>query len=150
MSSSSQEPRASEKLAAMFSLGSEETGNQCKSSVFKHADPSNLVRSLLQGNIDHLLSQARSEIFKQLTMASVSFSSKLMLKDWNYRTLNTMQAYETKTNVLILGNVHVFVDESRIHLGPKYYAILEIHKNTKFEKIESLFNVTQKVGKGTF
>ena len=49
----------------MFSVGSEEPGNQFKSSVFKHADPSNLVRSLLEGNEDHLLSQARSELMKQ-------------------------------------------------------------------------------------
>ena len=62
MSSSSQEPR---KLAAMFSLGSEEQGNQFKSSVFKHADQSNLGRSLLEGNKDHLLSQARSELMRQ-------------------------------------------------------------------------------------
>ena len=45
MSSSSQEPKTSEKRAAMFSFGSEEPGNQFKSSVFKHADPSNLGRS---------------------------------------------------------------------------------------------------------
>ena len=64
-SSSSQEPRASGKPAAMFSLGSEEPGNQLESSVFKNADPSNLGRSLLEGNKDHLLSQARSDPMKQ-------------------------------------------------------------------------------------
>ena len=36
-----------------------------KSSVFRNADPSKLGRSLLEGNKDHLLSQARSEIMKQ-------------------------------------------------------------------------------------
>ena len=65
MSSSSQEPSALVKPAAMFSLGSEEQGNQFKSSVFKNADPSNLGRSLLEGNKDHLLSQARSELVRQ-------------------------------------------------------------------------------------
>ena len=65
MSSSSQEPTAPGKPGAMFSLGSEEPGNQFKSSVFKHADPSNLERSLLEGSKDHLLSQARSEPMKQ-------------------------------------------------------------------------------------
>ena len=49
----------------MFSFGSEKPGNPIKSSVFKRADPSNLVRSLLEGNKDHLLSQARSEFMKQ-------------------------------------------------------------------------------------
>ena len=51
--------------AALFSLRSEELGNQFKSSVFKNTDPSNWERSLLEGNKDHLLSQARSEIMKQ-------------------------------------------------------------------------------------
>ena len=40
MSSSSQEPRAPGKFAAIFSLESEEPGNQFKSSVWKYADPS--------------------------------------------------------------------------------------------------------------
>ena len=64
-SSSSQEPRASGKPAAMFSSGSEEPGNQLKSSVFKNADPSNLGRSLIEGNKDHLFSQTRSDPMKQ-------------------------------------------------------------------------------------
>ena len=33
--------------------------------MFKYADPSKLGRSLLEGNKDHLLSQARSELMKQ-------------------------------------------------------------------------------------
>ena len=66
-SSSSQEPRAPETPAALYSLGSEEPGNQFKSSVFKNADPSNLGRSLLEGNKDHVLSQARVELMKQKT-----------------------------------------------------------------------------------
>ena len=65
MSSSSREPRAPGKPAALFSLGSEEPENQFKSSVFKNTDPSNLGRSLLEGNKDHLLSQARAEIVEQ-------------------------------------------------------------------------------------
>ena len=65
MSSSSQEPRAAGKFAAMFSLGSEEPGNQFKRSVLRYADPSNLESSFLEGNKDHLLSQARSEFVKQ-------------------------------------------------------------------------------------
>ena len=65
MSSSSQEPSAPEKLAALFSFGNEEPRNQFKSSVFKHADPSDLGRSHLEGNKDHLLSQAKSELTRQ-------------------------------------------------------------------------------------
>ena len=62
MLSSSQEPRATGKPAAMFSSGNEDPENQFDSSIFKNADPSNLGRSLLEGNKDHLLSQARSEL----------------------------------------------------------------------------------------
>ena len=65
MSNSSQEPRASGKPAAMFSSRSREPGNQFRSSTFKHADPSNLGRSLLRGSEDHLLVQARSEFMRQ-------------------------------------------------------------------------------------
>ena len=64
-SSSSQEPKAHGKLAAMFTSGIQESVNQLKNSIFKHADPSNLVRSFLEGNKDHLLSQARSDLVKQ-------------------------------------------------------------------------------------
>ena len=64
-SGSSQEPRATGKLAAMFSSGNEEPGNQLKSSIFKSADPSSLGRYLLECNEDHLLSQARSEVVRQ-------------------------------------------------------------------------------------
>ena len=64
-SNSSQEPRGSGKPDALFSSRSDEPGNQFESSVFKYADPSKLARSLLEGNKDHLLSQARSELMKQ-------------------------------------------------------------------------------------
>ena len=49
----------------MFSSGNKEPGNQFKSSFCKHVDPSNLGTSLLEGNKDHLLSQARSELMRQ-------------------------------------------------------------------------------------
>ena len=58
-------PIAPGKFSALFSLGSEEPGNLIKSSVFKHVDPSNLGRSLLEGTGDHLLNQARSDLMKQ-------------------------------------------------------------------------------------
>ena len=62
---SSRMPIATGKAAAVFSFGSEELGNQFKCSVFKKADPSNLGRSLVEGNKDHLLSQAKSELMRQ-------------------------------------------------------------------------------------
>ena len=64
-SSSSQEPSAPAKAAALFSSGTKEPGNQLKSSVFGNASPSNLGRSLLESSKDQLLSQARSERMRQ-------------------------------------------------------------------------------------
>ena len=65
MSCSSQEARASGKLDALFSSRSNEPGNQFEGSFLNFADPSKLGRSLLEGNEDHLLSQARSALMKQ-------------------------------------------------------------------------------------
>ena len=56
MSSSSQEPRASGKPAALFPSRSDEPGNQFESSMFKGADLSKLGRSLLEGNKRSLVS----------------------------------------------------------------------------------------------
>ena len=65
MSHSSQESGASGKPAAWFSSESGEPGNLIRSSVFRNANPSNLGGSLLEGNKDHLLNQARSDLMKQ-------------------------------------------------------------------------------------
>ena len=58
-------PRAYGKPNAMFSSKSNEPGNQFENSVLKFGDPSNSGRSLIEGNENHLLSQARSELVKQ-------------------------------------------------------------------------------------
>ena len=55
----------------------------------------------------------------------------------------SMQAY--KTNVLILGMFMSSSMQAAIHLGPNYLANSEIYKNTKFEEIESVFNITRKL-----
>ena len=65
MSSSSQEPSAPRKPAASLAFGNEEPGDQFKSSVFRDADPPNVGRYLLEGNKDHLLSQAKSELMRE-------------------------------------------------------------------------------------
>ena len=80
MASSSRELDVSGKPDAMFSCHSEssqnrfserdrsnEPGNRFESSVhsaFKFADPANVAKSLLDGNKDNLLNQARSELMK--------------------------------------------------------------------------------------
>ena len=65
-SNSSQEPRASGKPGMhCFHQGATNREISSKVSMFKCADPSKLGRSLLDGNKDHLLSQARSELMRQ-------------------------------------------------------------------------------------
>ena len=55
----------------------------------------------------------------------------------------SMQAY--KTNVLIWRLFTSSSMKADIHLGSNYLTNSEIYKNTKFEEIESLFNITQKL-----
>ena len=62
MSHSSEGQKALGKPDALFSS---EQGNLVRSSVFRNANPSNLRGSLLKGNKDHLLNQARSDLAKQ-------------------------------------------------------------------------------------
>ena len=40
--------------------------------------------------------------------------------------------------------------KAAIHLGPDFLENSEIYKNTKFENIKNVFNITQNVDKGTF
>ena len=54
--------KASGKPDALFSS---EQGNSIRSSVFRNANPSNLRGSLLEGNKDHLLNGARSDLAKE-------------------------------------------------------------------------------------
>ena len=81
MTSSSRDLEVSVKLDAAFSCHGEssqntfserdrsnEPGNRFESSVhsvFRLADPAQVGKSLLDGNRDHLLNQARSELMKQ-------------------------------------------------------------------------------------
>ena len=61
-SHSSEGPKASGKPDALISS---EQGSFIRSSVFRNATPSNKRGSLLEGNKDHLVNQARSDLAKQ-------------------------------------------------------------------------------------
>ena len=67
-----------EKANALFSS---EQGNLIRSSVFRDANPSNLRGSLLEGNKDHLLSQARSDWRSKSFMSSPSISASVNFND---------------------------------------------------------------------
>ena len=64
-SHSSEDQRASGRPAALFSSRCSEQRNQMWSSVFGNANLSNLSGTLLEGNKDHLLNQARSDLAKR-------------------------------------------------------------------------------------
>ena len=55
----------------------------------------------------------------------------------------SMEAHET--NVLIWGMFMTSSMKAAIHFGPNYVLNSEIYKNTKFEDIECVFNITQKL-----
>ena len=56
---------AQKALGKPDALFSSEQGNLTRSSVFRNANPSNLTGSLREGNKDHMLNQARSDLAKQ-------------------------------------------------------------------------------------
>ena len=65
--------------------------------------------------------------------------------DGNYsRILNRFNG-NIEENVLICGMFIFSSLQAAIHLGPNYLANLEAYKNTNFEDIQSLFNITQKL-----
>ena len=46
-------------------MGQDESSVRANESVFRNADPANVAKSLLEGNRDHLLSQASVGLMKQ-------------------------------------------------------------------------------------
>ena len=56
---------------------------------------------------------------------------------------SSMDAY--KTSVLIWGMFMTSSMKAAIHLGPNFKSNSELKENTKFEDIESVFNITQKL-----
>ena len=55
---------------------------------------------------------------------------------------STFSMEASKTNVLIWGIFMSSSMKAAIHLGPNYLANLEVYKNTNFEEIQTLFNIT--------
>ena len=139
MSSSCQEPSAPGKLAALFSLGSEEAENQFKSSVLKNADPSiwedlflkakKIICSVRQG----LKLWSKNTKLNLSIIASVSCSNKLMLKDWNYRTLNT-------DGYMLNLDENRFVYKKNYRWRKGFSEILKSEVCTKWEKWKELKN----------
>ena len=62
-----------------------------------------------------------------------------------YRSIVNVLNGSIEDKCIDLVNVYGFIDESRHHHGPNNLANLEVYKNTNFEEIQSLFNITQKL-----
>ena len=91
MSSSSQEPSAREKPAALFSLRNEESGDQFKGSLTHQVWKDLFLREIkITCSVRQDLIWLDKDIKMDLSIiASVSHSNMLMLKDWKCRTHNT-------------------------------------------------------------
>ena len=50
-----------------------------------------------------------------------------------------------KTNVLIWASFVVASMKAAVHLGPNYVENLEVFRNTNFEELQNLFDITQKL-----
>ena len=53
-----------------------------------------------------------------------------------------------KTNVLIWGLIMSTTMRAEIHLGPNCIKKLRVYRNTNFEELQNLFNITQKIDIG--
>ena len=78
---------------------------------------------------------------------------------WGSQIINTRRRFSISckicngsinTNVLIWRMLMSQWMKAAIHLGPDYLQNLEVHKNTNFDEIQDLFNITQKLISETF
>ena len=99
-SHSSEDQRASGKPAALFSPKRNEQRNQMWRSVFGNANQSNLSGTLLEGNKDHLLNQARSDLAKR--ELHVESLNQCIADLQNERRRKTGHYRMNKTNLLNL------------------------------------------------
>ena len=52
---------------------------------------------------------------------------------------------QTKPKNFDLENVYVGIMKAAIHMGPDCTEILDVYKNTNFEELQNLFDITQKL-----
>ena len=131
MSSSSQEPSAPWKPAALLAIGNEEPGDQFKSSVFRNAGPSNVGWSLLEGNKDHLLSQPKSELMREEHQVESFNSCVSELQQHAYAQRLEYKTHNTDT-LNLDGNK--FVYKKNYLWRERFFGILRSEVCTKWEK----------------
>ena len=123
---------ASGKPAALFSPKRDEQRNQMWSSVFGNANLLNLSGTLLEGNRDHLLSQARSDLAKkELHVESLNECIGDLQKNERRRKTGHYRTY--KTNLLNL--VENKLDCKRnCYERKKLFEIRRFEVSTKWKK----------------
>ena len=104
-SHSSEGQKPLEKPNALFSS---EQGNLIRSSVFGNANPSNVRGSLLEGNKDHLLNQARSDLAKQ----------ELHVKSLN-KCIGELQRQTEEQRLALQDAQYGFVESGRGQVRPR-------------------------------
>ena len=117
-----------------LSRESEEPVNLIKSSIFKNADPSNLGRSLLEGNKDHLLSQARSNLVKQeLQVESLN----------NCISVLQQQAYAQRLELQDAQHGYVESRREQVRLQEKLSMKEKVLRDTQIRSMHEMEEVTR-------
>ena len=94
-------------------------------------------------------SNSKREEFRNMKFTNHQYMTKIF--HFQQKKLGITEAYSTfsmaalKTNILIWRMFMVSSMKAAIHLGPNYLVNLEVHENTNFEEIPSLFDLTQKL-----
>ena len=141
-SRSSEGQKALGKPTALFSS---ERGNLIRSSVLRNANPSNLRGSLLEGNKDHLLNQARSDPWRSKKVHVESLNKcigELQRQTeeqicWRYRTRNTE---------LLTPDENKFDCKKNCHWKKKFSEILKSEICTTWEKFKKSSRTTKRGG----
>ena len=110
-------------------LFSSEQGNLIRSSVFRNAHPSNLRGSLLEGNKDHLLNQARSDLAKQ----------ELHVESLN-KCITELQRQTEEQRLALQEAQHGFVESRRqqIRLQEEFSIKEKVLRNTQIRNMHEI------------
>ena len=100
--------------------------------------------------LEYLVNPGNADERKEVGIALETVGDPPKIFQFLQKKLGTTEGYSTfsmeasKTNMLIWEMFMSSSMKAAIHLGPNYLANLEVCKNTNFEEIESIFNITEK------
>ena len=103
--------------------------------MFRNADPSNLRGSLLGGNKDHLLNQARSEMAKQVL--HVESSKKCIGELQRQKEEQRLALHDAQYGFVESRREVVRLQEEGLSMSGKFSEVLKSEICTKFENSKS-------------